>query len=211
VSISDASNPHDVMDALHGNYNTQLQSTGRQTGYVLARSLCAPVGTIGQFPANDYMCGSIIQSTSNGQDTYGLMALYNVQPDGTVYFVGSPCEESTPASGCDANYWNLVTQQSQVSAAPAPPTPTQTTSATSCGPFDVPGGNPSHYTNITVTGTSCAVGHAMAMQDALGPSAPRSTIGEGWTCGGPPEDSDPRLEAQCNNGSAQVDLYASTS
>jgi hypothetical protein len=203
VTVSDPSNPHDVMDALHQNYNTQLQTADQATGYALVQSLCAPVGSTGQFPTNDYMCGSVIQSTSDGQDTYGATALFNVRSDGTVYVVGTPCAESTPASGCDANYWNLVQQQWQsASATPAPAPTTQTTSATSCGPFNVPGGNPSHYTNITVTGTSCSTGRAVATSDAVAPGGRVPVAAEGYTC------ASPSNVRQCVNGSAEVDLYS---
>lgn len=212
VTISDPANPHDAMAALQGDYNTQLQHADQATGFAMVRSLCAPVGSTGRFAKNDYLCAAIVESTSTGQQSYGAPILFNVRSDGTAYAVGAPCAESTDP--CDANYWGLVLQQWQsATLTPAPPTTTQTTSATSCGPYNVPGGNPSHYTNITVTATSCRVGHAMAQQDALGTNAPRSTIGEGWACGGPPENSDPQLEGRCvnTNGPGEVDLYANTS
>ena len=150
VTISDPSNVQAVMGALREEYATQSRSAGQQTGFVLAQWLCAPVGSLGQFPQNDYMCGGVEQSTVTGQDSYSATVLFNVRADGTVYFVGSPCEESTPASGCDANYWNLVQSQAQTAAAaaapPAPPTPsTPTTSSNNnqegCRALDVKSGS----------------------------------------------------------------------
>jgi len=88
---------------------------------------------------------------------------------------------------------------SSSSTSPTPP-------AASCGPFNVAGGQPSHYTNITVSGASCSVGRALATSDALGPSAPATPLGEGYTCTHPTDSAS--LEAQCVNGSAEVDLYA---
>jgi hypothetical protein len=210
VSISDPSSVQAIDSALLDEYNTQARNAGQQTGYVIAQSLCVPVGGVDGFPANDYMCGGIETSTSTGQQSNALTTLYNVRSDGTVYWVGSPCLESTPASGCDANYWGLVQSQNlSASSAPAPAT-TTTASSTDCGSFNDPSaseGDPKHFSDVTVVGASCAIARAVAISAGEAPgSSGGPKAAEGFACSFPP---DPPPYAQCSDGSVEVDLYTS--
>ncbi len=91
------------------------------------------------------MCGGIEESTADGQDSNALTSLFNVHSGGTVYFVGSPCGDSSSGSGCDSDYWsqvqsgNVAAATGAVTAPTAPaPTTTSTTSAVSCGAFSDP-------------------------------------------------------------------------
>lgn len=172
-------------------------------------------------------------STTSCQATLvvvGLVYDFDIRWDGTGRCFQASLTNGIPSlnsgisdfSGCVGSQTNTTSTGSAnlgsstaTSSAPPPTTSTSASppsSSVDCGPYNVPGGNPSHYTDITVTGTSCAVGHVMAKTDALGTSAPRSTIGEGWACGGPPPNSDPQLEAQCTNtnGPGEVDLYTNS-
>lgn len=211
VTISNPSDVPAVMDALHQEFDTLLQSVDQKTGFVLAESQCAPVGSLGQFPTNDYLCGGVIESTSGRQDSYALPTLFNVRSDGTVYAVGSPCTDSTPAS-CDPTYWSMV--QSQALAAATAPAATTSTgpSPVSCGAFNDPSaaeGDPKHYSNVTAVGTSCATARAVAFSAGVAPGSsggPADAAAAGWSCSYPP---DPPPYGQCVNtdGSGQVDLY----
>lgn len=161
VTISDPSNAHEVMDALHGDYNAQLQQADQATGFAMVRSLCAPVGSTGQFATDDYMCAAIVVSTSTGQQSYGAPILFNVRSDGTVYAVGAPCTESTPARRCTGNYWNLVLQQWQGAAfTPAPATTTTAAAqATSSSPAaaSAPSAGPAPDPQAHEIGLGCQV------------------------------------------------------
>jgi hypothetical protein len=213
VTISNSSNVPAVMDALHQEYNTQLQSADQQTGFALVQSQCAPVGSLGQFPANDYLCGGVVESTSDGQDSYALPTLFNVRSDGTVYAVGSPCTDSTPAS-CDPTYWSMVQSQAVAASTAAATAPTPTTSTgpspVSCGAFNDPSaaaGDPKHYSNVTAVGTSCATARAVAFSAGQAPgSSGGPAAAEGWACSYPTDPGSPY--GQCTNGSgSEVDLY----
>ncbi len=208
VTITDPLNVQAVDAALFNEYESQLKSAGQKTGYVVAQALCAPAGATSGFPANDYMCGGIEESTVNGQDSNALTTLYNVHSDGTVYWVGSPCLESTPASGCDSNYWSQVQSQNVAASAAPAPTATATTSAVSCGPFSDPSaaeGDPKHFSNITVVGASCVTARAVAISAGQAPGSSGGPVAaEGFGCSFPP-DGPPY--AQCTNGSVEVDLY----
>ena len=107
VTISDSSDVQAVLDALHQKYNAQLHSVDQETGFALDQSQCAPVGSLGQFPANDYLCAGIVESTSDGQDSYALPTLFNVRSDGTVDAVGSPARtQRLPAATRPIGAWS---------------------------------------------------------------------------------------------------------
>lgn len=92
-----------------------------------------------------------------------------------------------------------------------PPTTTTTQAALSCGPYDVPGGQPSHYNNITVTGATCKTARDIAKSDALGLSDPSYTAppdAQGYFCVHPVDAG--QLEGECHNDSVRVYLYANT-
>lgn len=134
VTISNPSDVPAVTGALHTEFDAMLQSTDQKLGSVLEQSFvvdqsqCAPVGSlVGQFPANDYLCGGVVESTTSGQENYALPILFNVRSDGTVYAVGSPCSDSTPASSCDPTYWSMVQSQALVAATAALSAPAPTT------------------------------------------------------------------------------------
>lgn len=160
----------------------------------------------------------VVQSTTNGQDSYALPTLFNVRADGTVYYTGSPCMESPPDS-CGSVYWRLVQLQHLASAtAPAPTTPSASAATpTDCGRLRVRGAtaDPSSYTDITATGVSCATARTLATSFSLGPDPPVSTAGEGFTCGPPAPDSgqsdgSAQLVGQCEKGSARVEMYSNS-
>jgi hypothetical protein len=215
VTISDSSDVSAVMTALHQEFDTLLQSVDQKTGFALDQSQCAPVGSLGQFPANDYLCAGIVESTTDGQDSYALPTLFNVRSDGSVYAVGSPCTDSTPAS-CDPPYWSMVQSQALAAATAAGTAPAPTTSTgpspVSCGAFNDPSaaeGDPTHFSNVTAIGVSCATARAIAVSAGEAPgSSGGPAVADGWGCSFP---TDPPPYGQCTNtdGAGQVDLYTS--
>ena len=110
--------------------------------------------------------------------------------------------ETTPSSSTDTS-----TSESTASPRPESGASSSPSAGTDCGSYDVHGGRPPHYTDITARGVSCATAHVLAKEDALGPSATQAPPSvQGFTCTHPTESGEP--EARCTDGPAEVDLYA---
>jgi hypothetical protein len=115
VTISDPSDPVSVDSALIEYTYSTIEKSASILHVAVNQTQCAPAGSIGEFPKNDYMCGGIEVSTINGQRSLEAIGLFNVRPDGAVYYVGGPCDESA-GSTCIARYWSLVQAQFQTTA-----------------------------------------------------------------------------------------------
>jgi hypothetical protein len=88
-------------------------------------------------------------------------------------------------------------------------TSTSTAGPVSCGAFSDPSaaeGDPTRFSNITVTGASCATARAVAISAGVAPgSSGAPAAAEGFGCSFPPDSGS--LYGQCSNGSVEVDLY----
>jgi hypothetical protein len=119
---------------------------------------------------------------------------------GQVTFVADLGQDiRTGASGASSTASSTATTSSPTSPS---------SSSVDCGPYDVPGGQVSHYTDITAAGASCGTARAVAkwVDNGVPGSSRGPAVTEGWGCSHPSDGS--QLEAQCNNGSAEVNLYA---